>query len=271
MTKKVTVIGLGAMGRALAAAWAAAGYEVTVWNRTPGRADGLDVRVAATAAEAVAASRLVVVCLLDYETTYDVLPAESLAGRTLVQLTTGTPRQAQEMARWAAGHGASYVDGGIMATPPMIGRPGSLILYSGAEDAFTVDEKALTELGEARFLGEAPGRAALYDVALLSAMYGMFGGIDHAIALGASDGVPEAELRPMVVDWLRAMLTAVPGELDPDVEHANLRMQAANYRLLLDTSREQGLRTDLVAPMGDLMNRAVAAGPGHPLPDLLRQ
>jgi 3-hydroxyisobutyrate dehydrogenase-like beta-hydroxyacid dehydrogenase len=174
------------------------------------------------------------------------------------------------MAVWASERGASYVDGGVMATPPLVGRPGALIFYSGTKKAFLTSEPALTELGEARFVGEDPGRAALYDLALLSAMYGMFGGIDHALALGASDHIPEPELLPMIHDWLRAMLRAVPADRDPEVEYASLRMQAANYGTLLDASREQGVRTDLVAPMGELLHRAVAAGPSHSLPDLLR-
>jgi 3-hydroxyisobutyrate dehydrogenase-like beta-hydroxyacid dehydrogenase len=264
----VTVIGMGAMGRAMATTWAAAGHQVTVWNRTPGRAGDLDE--AATIEEAVEASQLVVVCVLNYEATYAVLPAASLAGRTVVQLTTGTPGQAREMATWATEHGASYVDGGVMATPPLVGRPGSLVFYSGTENAFQASQPALTELGEARFVGEDPGRAALYDLALLSAMYGMFGGIDHALALGASEHIPETDLRPMINDWLRAMLGAVPADLDPEVAYASLRMQAANYGTLLDASREQGVRTNLVSPMGELLHRAVAAGPGHSLPDLLR-
>lgn len=264
----VTVIGMGAMGRAMATTWEAAGHQVTVWNRTLGRAG--DLNEAATIEEAVEASQLVVVCVLNYEATYAVLPAASLAGRTVVQLTTGTPGQAREMATWATEHGASYVDGGVMATPPLIGRPGSLVFYSGTKNAFQTAKPALTELGEARFVGEDPGRAALYDLALLSAMYGMFGGIDHALALGASEHIPETDLRPMINDWLRAMLGAVPADLNPEVAYASLRMQAANYGTLLDASREQGVRTDLVTPMGELLHRAVAAGPGHSLPDLLR-
>ncbi|GAA3079292.1 hypothetical protein GCM10020000_76170 [Streptomyces olivoverticillatus] len=37
----VTVIGLGAIGTALAGALVAAGHRTTVWNRTPGKGDAL--------------------------------------------------------------------------------------------------------------------------------------------------------------------------------------------------------------------------------------
>ncbi|NEE62006.1 NAD(P)-dependent oxidoreductase, partial [Streptomyces sp. SID8455] len=64
----LTLLGLGAMGTALARTWLAAGHPLTVWNRSPGRSTELALRgarVAATAADAVAASPLVVTCLLD--------------------------------------------------------------------------------------------------------------------------------------------------------------------------------------------------------------
>ena len=64
------------MGRALASAFLAAGHPTTVWNRTPGRADGLVESGAVetgTAAEAIAASDLVVICVLDHDARPDSL------------------------------------------------------------------------------------------------------------------------------------------------------------------------------------------------------
>ncbi|MGW7328915.1 NAD(P)-binding domain-containing protein, partial [Streptomyces sp. NPDC054840] len=64
----LTLLGLGDMGTAIARTWLAAGHPLTVWNRTPAKAGALAAEgaaVAASAADAVAASALVVVCLLD--------------------------------------------------------------------------------------------------------------------------------------------------------------------------------------------------------------
>jgi 3-hydroxyisobutyrate dehydrogenase-like beta-hydroxyacid dehydrogenase len=55
----VTVIGLGAMGRALAGAFVDRGHPTTVWNRTPGKGEELARRgadVAPTIIDAVQAS-----------------------------------------------------------------------------------------------------------------------------------------------------------------------------------------------------------------------
>jgi 3-hydroxyisobutyrate dehydrogenase-like beta-hydroxyacid dehydrogenase len=244
---------MGAMGRALATSLVAAGRSVTVWNRTPGRAVP-GAAVVSSAYEAVAASPLVVVCVVDYAAMWSFLP--DTTGKTVVNLTNGTPAQARE----AAAKIESYVDGGIMAVPRMIGRPGSLILYSGSAQAFEMARPLLELWGEARYLGADPGQAALYDLALLSAMYGMFGGVYHALAL--TDG----KVGPMLKPWLEAMLATLPDGTDK--ADSNLAMQAQAYVNLLDASRDHGVRTDLVAPMGDLLTRGAATGTS--LVDLLR-
>lgn len=183
----VTVLGLGSMGSALAAALLDGDHPTTIWNRTPGKAEPLVARGAtraATVTDAVSASPVAIVCVLDYPAAREVLAAagDALAGRTVVNLTNGTPKDARDMAAWVAGNGASYLDGGIMAVPAMIGGPGSLALYSGSADAFESFEPVLRRLGSARYLGEDPGLASLHDLALLAGMYGLFGGFLHAVA-----------------------------------------------------------------------------------------
>jgi 3-hydroxyisobutyrate dehydrogenase-like beta-hydroxyacid dehydrogenase len=98
MENPITVLGLGPMGRALAAALLGAGHPTTVWNRTPGRAGELLARgatEAATVADAVRSADTVVACLRDYDSLLDLLdPLDGWSGRTLVNLTSGDPRQA---------------------------------------------------------------------------------------------------------------------------------------------------------------------------------
>ncbi|HET7169484.1 MAG TPA: NAD(P)-dependent oxidoreductase [Candidatus Limnocylindrales bacterium] len=68
MPEPVAFLGLGTMGAAMAANLARAGFPLTVWNRTPGRAPelaDLGVATAGTPAEAVAAAAIVVICVAD--------------------------------------------------------------------------------------------------------------------------------------------------------------------------------------------------------------
>src|SRR5688572_10696940 len=97
----VTVIGLGSMGSVHAETLLKAGHPTTVWNRTAAKADDVIAQGATraeTIADAVAASDLLIGVVLGYEVLHKVLaPAEgSLSGKTLINLTNGTPAQARE-------------------------------------------------------------------------------------------------------------------------------------------------------------------------------
>ena len=133
---KVTIIGLGAMGRAIAQTLLEKGYQVTVWNRTATKADSLVEKEPYSCLrqlEAIRASQISIICVSDYKNSYEVMDVEdihaSLSGRVLIQLTTGSPEQAQKQEIWANTHGAAYIDGAIAAAPAQIGdlmRPFSL-------------------------------------------------------------------------------------------------------------------------------------------------
>ncbi|MGZ0150952.1 NAD(P)-dependent oxidoreductase [Kribbella sp. WER1] len=266
MKTPVTVLGLGAMGTALARAFLAAGHPTTVWNRTPGRSPELDQLGAAratTAAEAIAASPLVVVCLLVDDTVRSTLDGVDLTGRTIVNLTNSTPEQARATAERCTAAGASYVDGGIMGVPAMIGSPGAFVFYSGVPEAFEQYRAELSVLARPAYVGADPGLAALYDIALLSAMYGMFGGAQHALALITSAGVPAGPFAEQFLGpWLTAMLGSIPRMAEGGSGGSNLAMQSAAYENLVSTAEKQGVDPRLLAPMGELLGEAVAAGHG---------
>jgi 3-hydroxyisobutyrate dehydrogenase-like beta-hydroxyacid dehydrogenase len=268
----LTVIGLGAMGARIAEVLLAAGHPTTVWNRTPGRADALVEQGAVRAggvADAVAASPLVLVCVLDYAAAREILEpvAGELAGRTLVHLSTGTPRQAREMAAWAAEHGIDYVDSGMMATPTMIGKDGARFLYSGSQAAFDRYRSSLELLGTAEFFGEDAGLASLYDLALLSSMYAMFGGFFHGAALVGTAGVSAADFAERAASWVTAMTAGLPydaGFVDSGdyrtADEQTVAFNEAALDMIVQVSAEEGIGVDVVAPLQTLLARQVAEG-----------
>ncbi|MGP4114218.1 NAD(P)-binding domain-containing protein [Streptomyces sp. 4N509B] len=285
----VAVIGLGAMGSALAEAFLHAGHRVTVWNRTAARAEAIAARGAVPAPTAREAVRsvgdggLVIVCVVNDEAARQTLGTlgEDLAGRTVVNLTNSTPEQARSLASWMAEGGAAYLDGGIMAVPPMIGQPGALVLYSGDAAAFAAHRATLERLGAADFVGADPGAASALDLALLTAMYGLFGGFLQALAMvGAAPWAGAGTLSEFtmarVLPWLNGMMTGLPEmarQLDAGetvAAQSPLAMQAAAFDNLTDTCRALGVSPELIAPMGELLKRAVERGLGDgDLPSLV--
>ncbi|MGW2637308.1 NAD(P)-dependent oxidoreductase [Streptomyces sp. NPDC001348] len=271
----VTLLGLGAMGTALARTWLAAGHPLTVWNRTPTRAAALaaeGARVADRPADAVAVNTLVVVCLLDDASVDEVLVGTDLTGKDLVNLTTSTPAQARARADWARERGARYLDGGIMAVPPMIGVPeaGGYVLYSGSRDLFERHRETLGVTAGTTYVGEDAGFAALNDVALLSAMYGMFAGAAHAFALIRKEDIDPASFAPLLANWLVAMAPAVhqtadrlrSGDYTTGVV-SDLAMQVAGTPTFLTTAQDQGVSPELLSPYFELMRRRLAEGGGE--------
>ncbi|MFI6695274.1 NAD(P)-dependent oxidoreductase [Streptomyces sp. NPDC050433] len=282
----VSVIGLGMMGTALAVAFLRAGHPVTVWNRSLSKTGPLAAQGAFpvdTAAEAVAASPLVVVCLSTYDTVRAVVEPLSgqLIGKTLANLTNGTPEQARDLATWAAKEGAEYLDGGIMAVPQMIAGPHAYVLYSGPQDVFDAHRETLAALGGTKYTGTDPGLAALYDLALLTGMYGMVMGVMQAYALVGTESIPATEFSELLVPWVGAMLGSAPewaeaidsGQHLTDVSSLAVNQEA--FPNLLNTFAAQGVSGELFAPFQPLLDRAIAEGHAADglsrLADLLRK
>lgn len=195
---KIAVVGTGRMGSALAAAFLGRGHEVSVWNRTPERARPLveqGAKLAGDVHAAVSGAELVVGIVSDYEVSDRQLRAAevtaALRGKTLVQLASGSPSQARAGAAWARAHGVSYLDGAIMATPELIGKPESTILYAG-ERALFEQTRPLLELlaGTTAHVGEDPGHASALDSGLLVYMWGALFGALQGAAVSQAEGIP---------------------------------------------------------------------------------
>lgn len=271
----VTVIGLGSMGRALAAAYLKAGHPTVVWNRSAGKADDLvaaGANRAATVSEAIAASPLVIVCVLDYRTVTELLEpiGDSLEGKVLVNLTTGTPEEAREMARWAEACGADYLDGVIMAGPASIGRPEAMILYGGSRTAYDRHEATLNVLAaNSPFLDKDTGVPTLYDLAMLALLWATMAGWLHAFALVGTAGIKAAAFQPYAESWFRNVVAAEPSDqlaadIDrgeyPDTFGSSLGLNASGLALLVRASRDAGIDANMFSAIQALAEQRVADG-----------
>jgi 3-hydroxyisobutyrate dehydrogenase-like beta-hydroxyacid dehydrogenase len=267
----VTVIGLGPMGRAMAAAFIRKGYRVTVWNRTASKAEELaaaGAERAATVHDALAASELVILSLTDHNAMYSVLePAtEALSARVLVNLTSLTPESARSAARWASEHGAAYLTGGVLASPPNIGQPGSSTFYSGPQEVFDAHREALEVLTGTDYRGEDPGTAALYYQVVMDLFWTTVLGWLHALAVADAHGVSAEELLPSASSVLSDMpdfLAFYTPRIDAGAHQGDvdrLAMGSASVDHVLQTARDAGVDTSLPKAVLDVFRRGVAAG-----------
>ncbi|MET0493748.1 MAG: NAD(P)-binding domain-containing protein [Actinoplanes sp.] len=270
----VAVVGLGRMGAALAAAYVNNGHPTTVWNRSPEKADALVSQGAVRAAgvdDAIAAGEVVIVCVTDYPALHALLDNHvgAFAGKALINLTSGTPEQAREAADWAAGHGIAYLDGAIMATPPLIGQPEAMTLYGGSHEVFVAHEKTLARLGSSTYVGPDAGMALMYDLAMLGIMWSTLGGFLHAVALLGTEKVDAKSFVPVATNWLFGITTFLP-ELAQQVddgsyatEVSSINVNAAAIDHLVHASRAQGIGTAVPAPLKALIDQRAAQGHGE--------
>jgi 3-hydroxyisobutyrate dehydrogenase-like beta-hydroxyacid dehydrogenase len=272
--KEVSVIGLGAMGATLAQLLLRQGYRVTVWNRTSAKADQLareGAILAPSPAAAVAASPIVVVCVYDYKAANEILESKGVAsaldGRVLVQLTTGSPQEAQDSEVWARRQGAEYLDGAIQAAPSQMARPDTTILVSGAESAFRRSEPVLKVFGgNLKFLGEQIGAASAMDMATLSYVYGAWVGFIHGSRIAESAGFR--------VDHYGSLVAEISPSFGEFFKHEGAVIQSGNYEIsesplkisveaterLAQAARESRINSEFPTFVSGLFKRAVAAG-----------
>ncbi|MFE7482594.1 NAD(P)-dependent oxidoreductase [Streptomyces sp. NPDC057552] len=273
--QSVTLIGLGPMGRAMAAVLLDRGHAVTLWNRTASRADDLVARgavLAADPAEAVAANEAVILSLTDYEAMYDVLgpvPAPALAGRVLVNLTSATPEEARAGARWAAERGAVQLTGGVNVPPSGIGQPESSTFYSGPREPFDRHRALLETLtGRVEHHGEDPGLAALLYQIGVSMFWTSMLSYWQAIALARANGLTAADILPHADDTANSLarfFAFYTGRVDAgdhsgDVDR--LAMGMASVEHVVRTNADAGVDTALPAAVADLFRRGMEAGHG---------
>lgn len=270
----VTVLGLGLMGQALAEAYLREGHATTVWNRTAAKAEPLVAKgaeLADSVADAVAASPLVIICVLDYDAVHALLDpvGDALDGRVLVNLTSGTSEGAREIAEWAAGHGAAYLDGAILTDPDGIGTADAVILYSGPRATFEAHEPTLGLLGGATaHLGDDPGLTSLYDVAVLGLMWGILNSFLQGTAVLGAAGVDAATFAPlatksikMVADWVGGYAEQIDKGEYPAVD-ATLNTHLASMDHLVHESEFLGVSAEFPRFVKALAERSVADGHG---------
>jgi len=200
---RVAFLGLGIMGRSMAANMAKAGHEVTVWNRSAGK-EVEGARSAASPAEAARGAEVVWMCVSDTKAVESVLfgpqgVEESLAeGMIIVDSSTISPTATRQFAERVRARGVQYVDA------PMTGSKtgaasGTLTFMIGGEEAVIAKlEPLFAAMGKKFFrMGETgKGQAAKLVMNLQIAL--IYEGFAEALTLATKLGVDVNALVPLI-------------------------------------------------------------------------
>lgn len=137
-------LGMGLMGQPIAERLRAAGFPLTVWNRSPQKADpvvAMGATRAATPAELARRSDVVMACLTNADAVEAVLFGEdgiaSVEGPTaFVDFSSMDPRLTRTFAeRLAAANGMAFIDAPVSGGTPAAKAGTLTIMAGGSEDA----------------------------------------------------------------------------------------------------------------------------------------
>jgi 3-hydroxyisobutyrate dehydrogenase len=272
---RIAVLGTGLMGRPMAGRLLAAGFPVTVWNRTLDKAQALADDGAAVASSAAAAIRdadAVVLMLADAPAIRDTLLAGEAAallhGRAVIQMGTIAPAESLELAAGVARRGGSYLEAPVLGSIAEAAA-GRLVVMVGAPPAlFERWLPVLRAFGpEPRLIGP-PGHAAALKLALnqliatITTAYAVGLGMVRRAGVDLSlwaDIVRSSALYAPTFD--KKFNRMVSREFTPANFPARLLLK--DLRLVVDEANRLGLFAPFLEGLVEIAARAVDAGFGE--------
>ena len=266
---RVAFLGLGIMGRAMAANLVKAGHEVAVWNRSAGRqVEG--ARVAVSPAEAARGAEVVWMCVADTAAverlllSADGIEGELAPGMIVADSSTIAPSATRKFAERVRARGADYVDA-PMTGSKVAAESGQLIFIAGGEEATLARLEPLFSAMGKKVIHMGPtgsGESAKLGGNLMIAL--MFEGFAEALTLTSKLGVPRERFMELVnASMIRSGVSdyKAPFVLRRDFSpNFPLRLMHKDIHLMLDAAREARVKLPGLETVDEIYEVATEEG-----------
>jgi 3-hydroxyisobutyrate dehydrogenase-like beta-hydroxyacid dehydrogenase len=266
----VGVLGLGAMGHAIAARLLGAGHDVRVWNRTPGKDDDLvtsGALRAETPADAVRDGEVVVTMVTDPPALEDVLFGPDGAATaipetaTLIDMSTVGPTAIASAAERLS---VPVLDAPVLGSVPSVETGKLVILVGGNRAVFDRHTELLSILGTPVYLGpsgsgawlklvnNAASTATLVALGELLALTDRAGlGIDSVL-----QGLEAGPLASLVERW-RPRLKG-----EDQASYFRLALARKDLAITVDEAERKGVELSVAETAAARCDDAIGAGLG---------
>lgn len=240
--RRLGVVGLGRMGRAMAERLLEAGQDLTVWSRSPERAEGLAVRAVSSPTDLAAGVDVVLSVLRDQAAIADVyggaggLLSRDLSGVLIVEVCTMSPTQSRALGARVAAAGGHFLECPVGGT--------------------------LGPARQGRLLGLAGGTAADFAVAR-DVLSPLMRRLEHVGKLGAGAAMKLSINLPLMVYWSalgEALGLARAGGVEPGLA----------LDILADSSGAIGAAKARVPPIAAFLATGEAGGANFALETALK-
>ena len=271
---RVAVLGTGIMGFPIARNIAAAGIEVSAWNRTIERAEPLrehGVEVAEDPADAVEGADLVITMLRDGDAVQSVMTdggALAAFGDETVwsQMSTVGLKATDRFAGLAGEAGVRFVDAPVTGSREPAEQGQLTVLASGPQDTHEVCDPAFDAIGRKTIWMEKAGDGQRLKMVANSWVVALTEAVAETMALAGGLGVEKERFLELIKDTPLDSAYAqtkgrmmIEGAFPPSFP---LELAAKDAGLILEAAEGAELHLALLRAVRDQMLRAVELGHG---------
>jgi 3-hydroxyisobutyrate dehydrogenase-like beta-hydroxyacid dehydrogenase len=273
----IGVIGLGHMGAAMARSLLRAGHTVTVYNRTPSKAEPLlELGASFAAAPADACHGDAVITMLSDDHAVRALLCaphgllDVLAPMKTVHISASTisPSLVRDLAERHAERNEQFVSAPVLGRPDVAEAGKLTVLAAGDTDVVDAVRPAFEAYGQRTFLvGNAPEAANVVKLACNTLIASMIEAVGEALALIAKSGLVAPKT---FLDVLQSTMLS-SSTFRPYIEHLRdhelmpgfaMPLALKDIELTLATAHDVAVPLPLASLIRDHMLEAIATGHG---------
>ena len=264
--QRVALLGLGTMGAGMAANWLAKGFALSVWNRTPAKAQALaskGAKAAATPCEAAAGADCIFAMVANDDASRSVwlgadgALAGAKPGAVVVESSTLTPDWVRELAGQARAKGCGFLDAPVGGSR-QAAASGELRLFVGG-DAATLDKvrPALVAIGSKIDLLGPAGAGATWKLINNQLIAAQIAALAEALDVARKAGFRPVQISSLILTGA-ALSPIVKMKLASMLAHDFEPAEFALSLMLKDARYAAALAQSLGAP-ADMISGAVKA------------
>lgn len=277
--ERIGFLGLGIMGSRMAANVARAGFPLTVWTHTPGKAQrwvseqAATVAVAATPAEAAARSDVVVSMVVDGDQVASILLGEdgviasARAGLLCVDMSTIAPPDTRRIGAALRERQVQMLDAPVTGSSPRA-QDGSLtIMVGGDADAYRRVRPLLETMGQLIVHVGEPGQGETVKLINNAVAAANAAAVAEALVLASASAV-DLDALVQVLAGGSAASTQLELKSGPMREHDYSTLFKTEHmlkdvRLCLEQAQAAGVPFPAAAHARDMLTAAMGRGHGQ--------
>jgi 3-hydroxyisobutyrate dehydrogenase len=275
--KKITVLGLGAMGTRLATNLIAAGYPITVWNRSPAPAQAFAAQgasIAPSPCAAVQEADIVIAMVTDNNASRaiwldpDKGALTGLGPQTIaVESSTLTIPWVHELATAMEQAGVAFLDAPVVGSRPQAEAGKLSYLVGGRAETLAQVEDILLAAGGAAVHHVGPVGQGMALKLVVNALFGIqVAALAEMLSLLAKLGLPNDSALAILGEMpVLSPATRLAGNLIVANNHAPrfpIDLVEKDFRYVLEMAQTVGATTPATAAVHDLYRAAIAQGYG---------